>query len=70
MTKIGLFILAGLAIVAIGWIASRTSSVREEKEGLKKQVQTWEDEGGNVSGVTTPGARINKSNVESSGRSA
>lgn len=38
MTKIGLFVLAALAMIAIGWIASRQSSVRKEKEGLKEQV--------------------------------
>ena len=57
MVKIGMFFLVGLALIAIGRIASRQSSVRKEKESLKEQVQTWEDEGGNVAGVPTPSAR-------------
>ena len=51
--------VAGAAVVAaIAWYAwSRTRRHTARKE-LKEQVQTWEDEGGNVPEVPTVSPRI------------
>ncbi len=70
MERIGFFVLAALAIIAIGWYAARQSRVRGEKQVLKEQVQTWEDEGGNVPEVSAAGARTNPSRTDSSRRGA
>ncbi len=66
MEKIWLLVLAPLAIIAIAWYAARHSRVRGEKQVLKEQVQTWEDEGGNVPEVPAAGARTGQSRTGSS----
>lgn len=53
MKEILVFLMAALAIVAIAWYMGRRSRARGEKRILKEQVQTWEDEGGNVPEVPT-----------------
>jgi hypothetical protein len=53
MKEIWMFLLAALAIIAIAWYLARRARKHGEKRILKEQVQTWEDEGGNVPEVPT-----------------
>ncbi len=48
-----LFLLVGLVGFAIARFALRASRRRSAERELKQQVQTWEDEGGNVPDVPT-----------------
>jgi len=57
MEKIWVFLLAGLAIIAVAWYLAWRSRLQGEKQALKEQVQTWEDEGGNVPDVPTVNPR-------------
>ena len=57
MERISLFALAAIAFIAIAWYAARQSRVLGDKQMLKEQVQTWEDEGGNVPEVPAVGTR-------------
>ena len=70
MERIWVFVLGGLAIIAVAWYAARLSRVRVEKQVLKEQVQTWEDEGGNVPEVPAVGTRPDQSRSGSHIRSA
>lgn len=51
MKELWLFLFAALAIIAVAWYTMRRARRRGEKQVLKEQVQTWEDEGGNVPDV-------------------
>ncbi|HYJ18557.1 MAG TPA: hypothetical protein VEW72_05240 [Burkholderiales bacterium] len=57
MKEIVLFLLAAAAILVMAWYLARRSRYRGEKRVLREQVQTWEDEGGNVPDVPTVGPR-------------
>jgi hypothetical protein len=70
MEKIWLFLLAAVAILAIAWYSTRQARKRVEKEALKEQVQTWEDEGGNVPEVPPVSPRPDPSRNDSSIRGA
>jgi hypothetical protein len=57
-----ILLAAGLAGIAIAvWYAQGRSRRRIEKQALKQQVQTWEDEGGNVPEVPTVSPRPDSS---------
>lgn len=57
-----IWIVAGLAGVAIAaWYVHARSHRSVEKQVLKEQVQTWEDEGGNVPDVPTVSPRPDSS---------
>lgn len=50
----------GLAGVVFAWVMLRKAHRKGERRELKAQVQTWEDEGGNVPDVPTPNAGSSK----------
>ena len=53
MHKTWLALKAGFAGFAITWLMLGDARRRRDKRQLKAQVQTWEDEGGNVPDVRT-----------------
>ncbi len=65
-----LFLLAVAALVAISWYAMRRPPRHAEKPVLKEQVQTWEDEGGNVPEVPTVSPRPGEGRTGSTGHGA
>ncbi|HEX7811392.1 MAG TPA: hypothetical protein VF460_05745 [Burkholderiales bacterium] len=70
MDGVWIFLLAALAVIAIAWYLARRARARVEKQVLKEQVQTWEDEGGNVPEVPTVSPRPAASRSDSSGSNA
>ena len=46
-------LLLGLAGAVIAWAVLRRSQRKSARRELREQVQTWEDEGGNVPDVPT-----------------
>lgn len=57
-----IWLVAGLAGVAVAaWYVQARSRRSGEKQVLKEQVQTWEDEGGNVPDVPTVSPRPDSS---------
>ena len=51
MQPIWIILLLGSCAVAVVWFVLRQSRKTSEKRELREQVQTWEDEGGNVPDV-------------------
>lgn len=70
MREIWMFLLAALAIVAVAWYTARRARMRGEKRVLKEQVQTWEEEGGNIPEVPTVNPHPTRPPADSSGRGA
>lgn len=56
--KSRLTLVLGLVALGVACLAGREMRVRRDKRQLKEQVQTWEDEGGNVPDVPTASPRI------------
>jgi len=63
-----LLLLVGLVGFAIVRFTQRESHGRSAKGELIKQIQTWEDEGGNVPDVPTVGPRADSLRFELSRR--
>lgn len=56
MEALWVVLALGVAAIVVAWALLRKAHRRGEKRELRSQVQTWEDEGGNVPDVPTPGA--------------
>jgi hypothetical protein len=65
-----IFLLAGLLGFAIARLALRMSRRRGSRQELTEQVQTWEEEGGNVPDVPTVTPRVESSRFEPSRRTS
>jgi hypothetical protein len=63
-----MLLLVGLVGFAIVRFTQRESHRRGAKGELMKQIQTWEDEGGNVPNVPTVSPRADSSRFELSRR--
>jgi len=70
MENMWLFLPAAAALVAISWYVMRRPPRHGEKQALKEQVQTWEDEGGNVPEVPTVSPRSGEGRTGSTGHGA
>jgi hypothetical protein len=57
MEAIWSLLLIGVAGAALGWLVLRQSRRRNARQELREQVQTWEDEGGNIPDVPTVAPR-------------
>ncbi len=51
-------VIGAAAIAVAAWAALRIVRKREDRHQLKQQVQTWEDEGGNVPEVPTVSPQV------------